>query len=243
MGESGGSGALEICSYRSVFELERRIYRVDRLRLNPQGVPVRGVVYALVLLAVAAVAERLPGVGLVARLLPWYARDLGVPVALAALITTLRIDGRPFHLAAVALARLAAGPRYLSSLRAGQRPGRVWLPPDLVMLPDGSDPRPRRFRFAGPGAVVAALAGERALSRRGAIATLLRSPDVALRAAPAAGRRARVIEVARGARLETRPEMAQVGGETRPGGAGLPGEAVRRAEAARRGEAVTCGRR
>ena len=38
---------IEIRSYRAVFDLERRIYRVDRLRLNPGGVPVRGVVYCL----------------------------------------------------------------------------------------------------------------------------------------------------------------------------------------------------
>ena len=41
---------MEIRSYRRVFDLERRIYRVDRLRLNPGGVPVRGVVYFLVIL-------------------------------------------------------------------------------------------------------------------------------------------------------------------------------------------------
>ncbi len=34
---------MEIRSYRRVFDLERRIYQVDRLRLNPSGVPVRGV--------------------------------------------------------------------------------------------------------------------------------------------------------------------------------------------------------
>jgi hypothetical protein len=33
---------MEIRSFRRVFDLERRIYRVDRLRLNPGGIPVRG---------------------------------------------------------------------------------------------------------------------------------------------------------------------------------------------------------
>ena len=36
---------MEIRSYRRVFDLERRVYSVDRLRLNPSGVPVRGIVY------------------------------------------------------------------------------------------------------------------------------------------------------------------------------------------------------
>ena len=34
---------IEIRSYRRVFDLERRIYSIDRVRLNPGGVPVRGV--------------------------------------------------------------------------------------------------------------------------------------------------------------------------------------------------------
>jgi hypothetical protein len=37
---------MDIRSYRAVFDLERRIYRIDRLRLNPSGVPVRGVIDA-----------------------------------------------------------------------------------------------------------------------------------------------------------------------------------------------------
>ena len=44
---------MEIRSYRRVFDLERRIYRIDRLRLNPGGVPVRGVVYFLVAIVMA----------------------------------------------------------------------------------------------------------------------------------------------------------------------------------------------
>ena len=43
---------IEIRSYRRVFDLERRVYSVDRLRLNPGGVPVRGIVYLLAILAV-----------------------------------------------------------------------------------------------------------------------------------------------------------------------------------------------
>lgn len=202
--ENGSSAALEIRSYRTVFELERRIYRVDRLRLNPQGVPVRGVVYALALIAAAAVGERLPAVGVAVHVLPWYVRELGAPVLLAALATTVRIDGRPCHLAGLALLRFAVEPRHLSALRPALRAGATWAPGDLVMLPDGSEPRPRRFRYAGPGAIIVAPAQDRALSRRGAIGALLRRADVTLRAVPPAGRRGRVVEVAPRARAETR---------------------------------------
>jgi hypothetical protein len=148
----------EIRSYRSVFDLERRIYRIDRLRLNPGGVPVRGVVYCLAILAGVALAGELPLLGAVVRAFPWYLRDLVAPVASAGVLTLIRVEGRPFHLAATALARHALGPRRLAGLRPcragrGPAPGRRWRPGELLVLPDGSDARLRRLRYSGPGAV------------------------------------------------------------------------------------------
>ncbi len=144
--------SIEIRSYRAVFDLERRIYRVDRLRLNPGGVPVRGVVYCLAILACLAIAGALPLVGSAVRALPWYARDLLLPAGLAALLTLIRVEGRPFHLAAAALLRHLLGPRQLVGLRHAPA-GRVWRPEELLMLPDGSDSSPRRLRYSGPGAM------------------------------------------------------------------------------------------
>jgi hypothetical protein len=167
---------VEIRSYRSVFRLERRIYRIDRLRLNPTGVPVRGVLYFLALLACALVGERLPLVGALARLAPWYLRDLALPAGLAALLCLIAIEGRPFHLAALALARYALAPRELSGLRPRRAEDRELLPGRLLFLPDGSDARVRRVRYSGPGAV-----------------RVRRRP-------PARGQ---VIELPRGGRLET----------------------------------------
>ena len=65
-----GSAVMEIRSYRRVFDLERRIYRIDRMRLNPGGVPVRGIVYFLVLLCGALMAARLPLIGVAAERRP-----------------------------------------------------------------------------------------------------------------------------------------------------------------------------
>src|ERR1700686_2673097 len=101
---------IEIRSYRSVFDLERRIYRVDRVRLNPGGVPVRGAVYFLTLLLASLLVAALPLVGAIARVLPWYLRHLALPAGAAALLTVLRIDGRPFHVAAWALLAYAVQP-------------------------------------------------------------------------------------------------------------------------------------
>jgi hypothetical protein len=144
--------SIEIRSYRAVFDLERRIYRVDRLRLNPGGVPVRGVVYCLTILACLALAGALPLLGPAVRALPWYVRDLLLPAGLAALLTLIRVEGRPFHLAAAALVRHLCGPHRLAGLRPAP-PGLGWRPEELLMLPDGSDTCPRRLRYGGPGAV------------------------------------------------------------------------------------------
>ena len=156
---------IEIRSYRAVFDLERRIYRVDRLRLNPGGVPVRGVVYCLAILACLALAGALPLLGSAVRALPWYVRDLLLPAGSAALLTMIRVEGRPFHLAATALLRHLFAPHQLAGLLAargalGASLGRldasstaVWRPEELLMLPDGSDTCPRRLRYSGPGAV------------------------------------------------------------------------------------------
>jgi hypothetical protein len=158
---------MEIRSYRTVFELERRIYRVDSLRLNPTGVPVRGAVYGLGLIACVLACQSLPGLRWVMGVLPWYLMDLALPMGVAALLTVVRIDGRPFHLAVQALMRhRLTGRRSIGmrSLGAGRLSGAGraelggrWWPPDVLMLPDGSDARMRRLRYAGPGAVLVAV--------------------------------------------------------------------------------------
>jgi hypothetical protein len=211
---------IEIRSYRAVFELERRIYRVDRLRLNPGGVPVRGVVYFLALLAAALLAAHLPLAGPLARALPWYMRDLALPCLSAALLTVIRIEGRPFHLAAHALVRYAAGPKRLAGMcpcrphgDLGGRssfdlaPGECWRPPELLLLPDGSDGRLRRLRYTGPGAVLVAVAHERAEWRVGVGRRLGWRAAVTLRElrGKRPPRQAQVITLAPRARLAVKP--------------------------------------
>lgn len=145
---------IEIRSYRRVFDLERRIYSVDQLRLNPGGVPVRAVLYFLALLSLDLLSASLPIVGAPAAELPWYLRDIALPCVGAAILSAIRLEGRTFHLAAHALVRYRLGPRRLAGGRGCQAPGAVWRPTELVMLPDGSDGRLRRLRYTGPGAVV-----------------------------------------------------------------------------------------
>jgi hypothetical protein len=153
---------MEIRSYRRVFDLERRIYRVDRLRLNPSGVPVRGVVYLIALLATMLVAARLPLAGSALRELPWFVRYLAVPASGAALFAVVRIEGRPFHLAVRSLLRFRlqrGGPAGMCVARGSGEVGARWMPPPILMLPDGSDGAPR-LRYTGPGALMIAVAHE-----------------------------------------------------------------------------------
>jgi hypothetical protein len=197
---------MEIRSYRAVFDLERRIYRVDRLRLNPGGIPVRGVVYFLAILLATLIAGSLPLVGAAIGALPWYLRDLALPVASATVLCVIRIEGRPFHLAAWALLRYRAGPRRLSGVRRCGAPGARWRPEEILMLPDGSDGRMRRLRYTGPGAVLITIAherveGERALARRLGWVRSLTLRELPEEEALSSGQ---VIALAAGARLNVR---------------------------------------
>jgi len=201
---------MEIRSYRRVFDLERRLYRIDRLRLNPAGVPVRGIVYFLALVAAGVIAGSLPLAGAVEQALPWYLRYLALPGASATLLSVIRIEGRPFHLAARALASYRLGPRWLADLRPCKPPGERWHPAEIVLLPDGSDGRLRCLRYTGPGAVVVAVEHERAGRRvsfgSDAFARLARRPHLTLTALPHARRleRGHVIALQPGSRLSVR---------------------------------------
>lgn len=144
---------IEIRSYRRVLDLERRLYSIDSLRLNPAGVPVRGIVYLLALIACALVAAKLPLIGSLARELPWYLCDLALPVALASVLSVLRVDGRTFHITARSLVLYWLGPRRLMCLRRSTPVGGVWCPDPVLFLPDGSDVHMRHLRYRGPGAV------------------------------------------------------------------------------------------
>jgi hypothetical protein len=112
------------------------------------------VLYLAVLLVATLPMGHAPVLGTGLGLLPWYLRELALPTLLAGLLTMVRIEGRPFHLAARASMRLAFGSRHRSSLRSCPRRGERWLPPDLVVLPDGSDARFRRLLYKGPGSVL-----------------------------------------------------------------------------------------
>jgi hypothetical protein len=189
---------LEIRSFRSVFALERRIYRIDTLRLNPTGVPLRGIVYAAALVVIALIAGALPPTDWLDALIPWYARDIGLPLAAATLLGAVRLEGRPFHLAAAAMFGHALGPRRLHALAPGAARGARWHPPEVLLIPDGSDSCFRRLRYRGPGAVLVHQPHLRAEWAAPARA------HITLHPLAGTSRRAKVLELAAGAVLEVR---------------------------------------
>lgn len=177
---------MEVRSYRAVFDIERRIYRVDRLRLNPGGVPVRSFVYLFALALLSIVLASLPLLGALVCIVPWYLRELALPGAASALLTVLRIDGRPSHRFAASLIRDLRLPRQLDGAGNARRSDEVWRPASIVLLPDGSEPRMRRLRFSGPGVAVIYAPHRRCETWRAA-SPLLRVADVSVTQLP--GRR------------------------------------------------------
>jgi hypothetical protein len=163
---------IEVRSYRRVFDLERRIYTVDRLRLNPGGVPVRGVLYFLWMLVTAVLLTGLPVIGAPLRAMPWFIRDLLGPGCVATALSIVRVDGRTFHLAARSLLGFRLQPRELDGLGSSSSFGKRWAPDEITMLPDGSDSCLRRLRYRGPGAVLVMV--EHRLDVAGGLRTRLR---------------------------------------------------------------------
>src|SRR3954470_3856349 len=83
-----------IRSYRRVFMVDRRIYRVDRWALPvPGGVPLRAVGYFLAALVVVLLLGRIPGVGEVSAPI----RLVVIPLGLAVLGAQAAPDGRVAH--------------------------------------------------------------------------------------------------------------------------------------------------
>lgn len=144
---------VEVRSFRAVFDLERRIHKIDRWRIPlPYGLPLRSIGYALTALVVVLVARRLPIVGVLVDALPPPARYVVVPCAVAWALTQLSVDGRPAHAAAGDALRFVLGRRCVAAC-APVWLGRAHLD-DVVVVPDERSARLRRAVIRGPASVV-----------------------------------------------------------------------------------------
>jgi len=141
--------ALVIRSFRSVFELERRIHKIDRYRIPlPYGLPLRSLGFGVGCLLLVLVLDRLPVVGTALRTLPPPLRFVLLPVFAAYALGRLRIDGRPVHAAAGSVVRHRLRSRRVAAFRSA-RVGRARLA-DVVMAPDERQWRYRHGRVEGP---------------------------------------------------------------------------------------------
>jgi hypothetical protein len=110
---------LQIRSFRAVFALERRLYKVDRWRLPfPYGVPLASLGYGLACLLAVLVAARLPVIGALVALVPPPVRLVLAPAALGMAAARLRVDARPAHRFAWAWARQRLARRRLRGFAA-----------------------------------------------------------------------------------------------------------------------------
>lgn len=148
------SGEIEIRSYRVVFELERRLHRVDRFRIPlPYGLPLRTIAYAFVWLAAVLLIARLPVLGVMVRELPAPARFIALPGVAAYALTQVRVDGRTAHGAALCLLRFVTTPRHLAGWRSTRREHTARLP-DINVAADAGTARVTPGSVDGPAEVL-----------------------------------------------------------------------------------------
>jgi hypothetical protein len=167
---------MTIRSFRVVFELERRIHKIDRWRIPvPYGVPLRGVAYAGAALLAVVLAGRLPMARGALDLLPPPVRFVILPVGLAYLLDQVRVDGRPAHAVAAAWLGLRIAPARLVGFRPAPHAGARAAFGDVTLVPDERSARYRRARIKGPGRVL--LRYPARARRRGAVLELEQTSD------------------------------------------------------------------
>jgi hypothetical protein len=197
---------IEVPSFGSVTDFERRLYRIDRIRLNPSGVPFRGLLYLACCEALIWMLAALPPFSLVLDVLPWYFQFLGVPIGLAYIFTVAKLEGRFFHRAIGPILRHRLGAKHLTGFTPTTPIRHRWTPEQLICMPDGSDGRLRRLRYHGPGHLLIRPAHECLEWTSGPLDRLLGRPHLTLRGlARPAPSQAKVLALAEGTRVDIQP--------------------------------------
>jgi len=190
-------------SYRRVFRVERRLYRIEDWRLPlPGGVPLRALVYFFAAELCVLILAQLPGTGLVLSLLPVEWRYGVVPIACAMAGWWASPDGRAAHRFALTWLRTQLRRRRRRAGRAVRAEGeRLGLAERLAIRP-GVPGRARvRARVRGPAEIV--LAEPLALvSRRGGAR---RRPALELRPPGSRGETVDRVVIGQGETVEVRP--------------------------------------
>lgn len=145
--------AFVIRSFRSVFELERRIHKIDRYRIPlPYGLPLRSLGFGAACLLAVLVLGAVPVVGPAVEQLPPPVRLVLLPVSAAYALGRIKVDGRPLHSAVGSLVRFALGPRKMVGFRAAG--GTFTRLGDVVTVADERTWRYRAGRVEGPAEIL-----------------------------------------------------------------------------------------
>jgi hypothetical protein len=186
-------------SFREVFQIERRLFRVDRWRIPVRsGVEVRAIVYALACYAALLVARVIPPVAALHDLLPAPIGWLILPAGGALALARFRPDGRIPHHAAWSVTRWVLSARRVAGLRPDRQVGVVGLvESEVVVCSDWRDGTASLHGdVVGPARVTARRAARLSSAKRGAVLVL----DLA---GPAL-RRGAVLDLGEGERIEVR---------------------------------------
>jgi hypothetical protein len=145
---------ITIRSYRLAFDLERRLFKVDRWRLPlAYGIALRSIGYGAGALAGAVALTRVPVAGVLLAAIPAPVRFVVLPLAAAYALTRVDLDGRSAHRAGLAWLRHLATPRRIVAFRR-REPSRRAIFGDLTLAPDERGARYRRAQVRGPAVVV-----------------------------------------------------------------------------------------
>lgn len=210
MGDDAAAG-IPVRSFRSVFDFERRLYRIDRIRLNPGGIPVRGLLWAPVMLVAVLLWRRVPVAGVPLHVLPWVISYVALPIGLTYLVTVAKVEGRWLHKSALSLARSAREPKRLQRFQPAEPVSGRDEPGQVVFLADGS--ALRRLRFTGPGRVAIRVPHRRTVWKDGIGQRLAHRPRITI--TPGLGRASeggRVLELRDGVTLEVERQRVLRGG-------------------------------
>lgn len=144
-----------IRSYRRIFNVERRIYKVDKWTIPvPGGIELRAVVYFIGSLLLILFLTILPLIGDALALLGWQYKFVIFPLAVAVFGTRVTPDGRPAHrymfsLIGYVLRRHRVAGAHAAPLEDEPIP----YEPDVWIVPDSRAPELRRARVKGPAVV------------------------------------------------------------------------------------------
>jgi conjugation transfer TcpE-like protein len=144
-----------IRSYSVCFQIERRLYRIDRWRLPaPNGVPLLGIGYMVALLVAIRILSNFPAIGWFLHTLHPIVRYLVLPVGLTYLLLHWTVDGRPVHRTGLSFLRWRLSPARLIAFRAASNAEHVARFGTVTIAPDEEHSRMRRGVIEGPARVI-----------------------------------------------------------------------------------------